>query len=160
TRIAFIRAVTPPPAAAPDSGPYWSLRIVDLATGAGRTLWSAPAGPGARYAGTRSRNLFWSPDGQILFPWERSGWLHVYAIDVERGGDPRPLTRGAFEVETFLLDPVRRRLLYAANAGHVDRRAVWSVPLRGGAPERLGGRGDGLHFFPTLAAGEMAAIET
>ncbi|WP_114952392.1 S9 family peptidase [Sphingosinicella terrae] len=159
TRVAFIRSVAPPPAAAPDSGPYWSLRVVDLATGAGRILWSAPAGAGARYSGTRSRNLFWSRDGLILFPWERTGWLHVYAIDAEQGGEPRPLTRGAFEVETFLLDQGRSLLLYSANADHIDRRAVWSRPLRGGAPARLGD-GDDMHFLPTLAAGETAAIET
>jgi len=158
-QVAFIRYMSPPAAAAPDSGPYWSIRIVDLATGAARTLWSAPSGQGGRYAGTRSRNLFWSRDGLILFPWERTGWLHVYALDAQRSGEPRALTRGAFEVETFLIDRERDMLLYAANAGDIDRRRIWRRPLRNGAPVRLGG-GEGMHFFPTLAGGEVAAIAT
>ncbi|MDQ8757632.1 prolyl oligopeptidase family serine peptidase [Sphingosinicella sp. LHD-64] len=156
-QIAFIRYMSPPAAAAPDSGPYWSIRVVDIATGAARTLWSAPPGQGGRYAGTRSRNLFWSRDGLILFPWERTGWLHVFALDATRGGEPRALTGGDYEVETFVVD--RDQLLYAANADDIDRRRIWRRPLRDGAPVRLGGS-EGMHFFPTIAGGEVAAIET
>jgi len=158
-QVAFIRYLSPPAAAAADSGPYWSIRVVDLATGAARSLWAAPAGRGGRYAGTRSRNLFWSRSGQIIFPWERSGWLHAYALDAARGGEARALTSGAFEVETFLLDGAGDTLLYAANADDIDRRSIWRRPLRRGAPARLGG-GESMHFFPTLGGGEVAAIET
>ena len=72
--------------AAPDSGPYWSIRIVDLATGAARTLWSAPAGPGGRYSGHAQPQPLLEPrTACILFPWERTGWLHVYALDAAEG---------------------------------------------------------------------------
>lgn len=156
-QVAFIRYQSPPAGAAPDSGPYWSIRVVDLASGTARTLWSAPQGPGGRYAGTRSRNLFWSSSGQLLFPWERTGWLHVYALDAARGGEPRALTSGDYEVETFVLD--RDQLLYAANVGDIDRRRIWRRRLAGGAATRIGG-GEAMHFFPTIAGGEIAAIET
>ncbi|HEX9933285.1 MAG TPA: alpha/beta fold hydrolase [Allosphingosinicella sp.] len=158
-QVAFVRYLAPPPDAAPDSGPYWSIRIVDLASGAARTLWSAPRGAGGRWAGTRSRNLFWSRDGQILFPWERTGWLQVYALDATQGGAPRALTAGAFEVETFVLGPGGNTLLYAANDGHIDRRQIWRRAIGGGTRTRLGG-GDGMHFFPTVAGDAVAAIET
>jgi len=158
-QVAFIRYLPPPAAAAADGGPFWSIRVVDLATGAARTLWSAPSGQGGRYAGTRSRNLFWSPSGLILFPWERTGWLHVYALDAGRGGEPRALTRGDYEVEAFLIDRERDVLLYAANADDLDRRRIWRRPLRDGAPVRLGSS-EGMHFFPTIAGGEVAAIAT
>ncbi|WP_324749433.1 prolyl oligopeptidase family serine peptidase [Sphingomonas sp. LY54] len=159
-QVAFIRYLSAPAAAAPGSGgPYWSIRVVDLATGAARILWTPPVGQGGRYAGTRSRNLFWSRDGQILFPWARTDWLHVYALDAAKGGQPRALTGGSFEVETFLIDDARDTLLYAANADHIDRRRVWRRPLRGGAPVRLGS-GEAMHFFPALAGGEVAAIAT
>jgi len=159
-RIAFIRALSPPADAAPDSGPYWSIRVVDLATGEARALWSAPAGRGGRFAGTRSRNLFWSRSGLILFPWERTGWLHVYALDARGGGEPRALTSGAFEVETFLIDRARDALLFAANADHIDRRHVWRLPLRDGVPVRLGFGDDMMHFTPTIAGDAVAAIAT
>lgn len=157
-QVAFIRSLAPPPGAAADSGPYWSIRIVDVASGAARTLWSAPPGQGARYAGTRSRNLFWTRSGLLLFPWERSGWLHVHALDPARGGQPRALTAGAFEVETFLPGP-DGTLVYAANAGDIDRRQIWRRPLDGGSAARIG-NGPAMHFFPTVAGDAVAAIAT
>ncbi len=157
--IAFIRHLDPPTNAALDSGPYWSIRIVDAATGAARALWTAPAGPGGRYAGTRSRNLFWSPDGTILFPWERTGWIHVFALDARRGGEPRALTQGAYEVETFRLGPDGRSLLYAANDGDIDRRGIWRRPLGGGAAARIGGA-DLMLFAPAVGGDAVAAIAT
>lgn len=155
-QIAFIRTMSPPSSVPQDDGSYWSIRIVDAATGAARALWSAPRGQGGRYAGTRSRNLFWSRDGLILFPWERSGWMHVYALDAAQGGEARALTEGDFEVETFTVDG--DRLFYAANVGDIDSRRIWRRSLRGGSAERLGSRG--MHFFPTVAGGRLAAIMT
>ena len=158
-QVAFIRYVNPPSSAPRDQGSFWSIRLIDVETGAARALWTAPPGVGGRYYGTRSRNLFWSADGLILFPWERTGWLHVHAIDPRRGGEPRALTAGAFEVESFLLGPDGRSLLYAANADDIDRRHIWRRPLSGGAPQRLTS-GDGISSFPTIAGKEVAVIAT
>lgn len=149
--VAFIRYLEPPTDAAPQSGPYWSLRVHDIASGASRLLWAAPPGAGGRYAGTRSRNLFWSADGELVFPWERTGWLHAYAIDAAKGGSPRELTPGRFEVETFLLGPDRRSLVFAGNAGDLDRRHIWRARLKGGAAERLT-KGDGIESLPAFGA--------
>ncbi len=159
TQLAFIRYVEPPPRADPDSGPYWSIRVADVATGATRTLWTAPAGEGARYAGTRRRNLFWSAEGQLVFPWERTGWLHAYVLDARRGGEPRALTSGPFELDSFALDEGGRALIYAANAGEPDRRHIWRRPIGGGAAVQLS-RGDGIESFPTTGADSLAVIAT
>jgi dipeptidyl aminopeptidase/acylaminoacyl peptidase len=158
-QLAFIHYLTPPPGALPASGPYWSVRVADSASGSVRTLWSAPAGPGERYAGTRGGNLLWSRDGQLLFPWEGTGWLHIYALDTERGGTPRPLTAGNYEVETFLLGPDRRSLLYTANADEPDRRQVWRLPLGSGRAVRLGPT-KGIQSYPAVAGNAIAAIAT
>ena len=157
-QIAFVHYVEPPPGATPESGPYWSILIADAATGASRRLWSAPQGDGGHYMGTRSRNLFWSADGEIIFPWERSGWLHPYAINAT-GGTPRELTPGAFEVETFLLTPDGRSLVFAANDGDLDRRHIWRRPLSGGSPVRVTS-GTGIESYPTYAGNALAVIAT
>lgn len=157
-QIAFVHYVEPPVGATPESGPYWSILVADAATGASRQLWSAPGGVGGRYMGTRSRNLFWSADGEIIFPWERSGWLHPYAINAS-GGTPRELTPGAFEVETFLLTPDGRSLVYAANDGDLDRRHIWRRPLRGGSPVEVTS-GPGIESYPTFAGSALAVIAT
>lgn len=160
-RVAYIRYVDPPAGAAlraPETATYWSIHIADAATGASRQLWAAPPGTGGRYAGTRSTNLFWSADGRIVFPWERSGWLHAYAISMA-GGVPRDLTPGAFEVETFLLGADGRSLVYAANAGDLNRRHIWRRPLGDGGPLRLTGS-TGIESAPTLAGDALAVIAT
>lgn len=159
-QVAFIRHLDAPAGAAADSGPYWSVRIADVATGAGRELWAAPGGLGGRYYESRGRDLFWSKDGQLVFPWERSGWLHPYALDAAKGGAPRDLTPGAFEVEMFTLGGDGRSLIWAGNAGDPDRRHVWRRPLAGGAAaERLTG-GSGIESAPVLGGSALAVIAT
>ena len=124
-----------------------------------RRLWSAPAGPGGRYAGTRSRNLFWSADNRLIFPWERSGFLHPYAIAAAGGGAPVDLAPGAPEVETFLLAADGRSLVYAAGAAGPDERRLWRVDLRGGKATPLTG-GASFVFAPAFAGASLAAIAT
>jgi len=161
-RLAFIRYIEPPAGALvgrPETAAYWSIRVADAATGVARQLWTAPPGTGGRYAATRSRNLFWSADGLLVFPWERSGWLHPYVVDATTGGTPRELTPGAFEVETFLLSADKRSLVYAANAGDLNRWHIWRRPLGSGAPVQLTG-GEGIESLPTLAGDALAVMAT
>lgn len=156
--VAFIQ-VRDPPAASDHAASFWSLRIADLATGAVRIVWTAPAGQGGRYYGTRGRNLFWTATGNLLFPWERSGWLHIYAVPAAGGGAPRDLTPDANEVENFRPTPGGRALVYTANPGDLDSRTLWRVPLAGGAPEQLT-RADVFAFFPVFAGERLAATIT
>jgi dipeptidyl aminopeptidase/acylaminoacyl peptidase len=156
-RIAFIRHLDAPAGAERESGPYWSVRIVDAESGAARQLWAAPPGAGARYYESRGQDLFWSKDGSLIFPWERSGWLHPYALDADKGGTPRDLTPGAFEVEMFMLGADGRSLVYAGNAGDLDRRHVWKRPLSGGTAERVTG-GTGIETAPALGGTALALI--
>jgi len=158
-KVAYVFFVDPPTGAAPDSGPYWSLRIADVATGAVRILWPAPRGEGGRWAGTRGHNLFWAADDKIVFPWEANGFLHAYAIDAT-GGAPRDLTPEAFELDTYTLAPDSKSLVYAANlASETDRHHLWQVGLSGGAPEPLT-KGDGIESYPTFAADTLAVTAT
>jgi len=157
--IAFIRYVEPPSGAAADGGAYWSIRVAEVASGAARRLWTAPPGAGAHYEETRGRDLFWTAGGRIVFPWERSGWTHPYAIDPAKGGLARDLTPGAFEVETFVPGADGLSLVYAANRGDLDRRHIWRVPLASGGPVRLTG-GDGSESSPALGGDALAVIAT
>lgn len=157
-KVAFIRHFDAPAGAAPDSGPYWSIRVADVATGAARELWAAPSGRGGRYYESRGRDLFWSRDGQLIFPWERSGWLHPYALD-SAGGTPRDLTPGAFEVEMFLLGADGRSLIWAGNEGDLDRRHIWRRPLAGGRAVRVT-TGSGIETAPVLGGSVLGVIAT
>lgn len=156
--IAFISHIEPPADAPRDSGSWWSLRIADVASGATRVVYKAPDGIGGRYYGTRSRNLFWSADNKLVFPSERSGWVHALAVDA-KGGEARDLTPGDFEVEAFLLGADRRSIVYAANADNLDSRHLWRRPLDGGAAVRLTSGGDFINA-PTLGGTALAALVT
>ena len=160
TQVALVRYREPPARAklgpgSRDEASYWSIEVADVATGAARTLFRAPAGSGGRYAGTRQQNLHWTADGRLLFPWERDGWLHVYAIPAT-GGEPRELTPGEFEVETFLLDRDRRSLLFVANAEGTERHQLWRA-APGAAPRRVTGE-TGIESYPAVAGKALAVV--
>ncbi|WP_084579972.1 S9 family peptidase [Sphingomonas azotifigens] len=154
--IAFVRTTTPPYGATGTEAAYWSVRVVDLATGAAHTAWRAAPGEGGSYYGTRTANLFWSADDRLLFPSEASGWVHVLAVPA-RGGAAIDLTPGAAEVENFTLSADRRTLLYAGNQGDLERRHLWRRALAGGSAQQVTA-GDGIEGFPTVAGDALALV--
>ncbi|HEX7849121.1 MAG TPA: S9 family peptidase, partial [Sphingomonas sp.] len=133
-QVAFIQFRDPPADLPDSSASFWSVRVVDVASGAVRTIWSAPGGEGGRFAGTRGRNLFWTASGHLLFPWERTGWMHIYALSAAPQSTPRDLTPDANEVETFTPTPDGKAIVYAANAGNLDTRQLWRAGIAGGKP--------------------------
>ncbi len=157
-QVAFIQ-FRDPPADLPDSmASFWSLRTADVTSGTVRTIWTAPAGEGGQYAGTRGRNLFWSASGQLLFPWERTGWMHIYALPAS-GGVPTDLTPDANEVENFTPTPDGKAIVYAANAGNLDTRQLWRTGVAGGKPARLT-QDDAFVFRPVFGGDRLAATAT
>jgi dipeptidyl aminopeptidase/acylaminoacyl peptidase len=157
-QVAFIQ-FRDPPADLPDSkASFWSLRVADLASGAMRTAWTAPTGEGGHYAGTRGRNLFWSASGHLLFPWERTGWMHIYALPAA-GGVPTDLTPDANEVENFTPTPDGKAIVYASNAGNLDTRQLWRTGIAGGKPVRLT-QDDAFVFRPVFGGDRLAATAT
>ena len=158
--VAFVRQ---PPVLEPyifvprREGPPWSIRVVDLdaegTPGAAREVFRAPAGAGSVFSGTASANqLHWTEDGQILFPWERSGYRHYYAVPAV-GGEPEALTSGAFEIEYAVSDG-RGGLIAATNQDDVDRRHLWR--LTAGAAAAPLTSGDGVETLPVAFPGGIA----
>jgi dipeptidyl aminopeptidase/acylaminoacyl peptidase len=158
-QVAFLQ-FRDPPADMPDSNAsFWSVRVADLGSGAVRTIWSAPSGEGGQFAGTRGRNLFWTASGHVLFPWERTGWMHIYALPAATGGAPRDLTPDANEVETFTPTPDSKAIVYTANAGNLDTRQLWRASIEGGKPARLT-QDDAFVFRPVFGGDWLAATAT
>jgi dipeptidyl aminopeptidase/acylaminoacyl peptidase len=135
-RIAFIRI--PPGAPGPFSSTRvaepWSIWIADPATGKGHELWRASAGTGSRFYSLEGNSAFaWGADDRIVFPWEGTGWVHLYSI-AAAGGTPMLLTPGDFEVFSADLSPDGRRVVYSSNQDDLDHRHIWEVPVGGGPP--------------------------
>lgn len=158
--VAFARTIVLPPGSTfgpHRSGPPWSIRVADAETGSGHEIWRAADGPGSVFHPTEAaRQLYWTAGGRIVFPWERTGWLHLYAVPAS-GGTAVDLTPGSFEVDYVVLSPDGRRLVYSSNQDDIDRRHLWEVAADGGAPRELT-HGDGLEVVPAVEPDGTVAV--
>ena len=159
-RLAFVR--TPAGAGGPflerRQGEPWSIWVGDPATGEAKRAWRAEPGRGSVLHGLESeRVLMWGADDRLVFPWERTGWTHLWALPL-LGGPVRDLTPGEGELFNAALAPDRRRVVYSADTGDIDRRHLWEADLAGGPP-RLLTPGAGIEDAPALTSdGRLAAL--
>jgi dipeptidyl aminopeptidase/acylaminoacyl peptidase len=133
TEVAFIRVPSEkhPEFVSNRAGQPWSIWVADAASGEGRRVWAADSGVGSAFAPTLApKNLLWNSNDELVFPWEKTGWLQLYAIPA-RGGALRSITQGQFEVVHMVLSPDRHRLVYSSNED-IDRMHVWSVDFKDG----------------------------
>ncbi|HEX3395773.1 MAG TPA: prolyl oligopeptidase family serine peptidase [Steroidobacteraceae bacterium] len=115
------------------AGQPWSIWMADSASGVGRRVWAADSGMGSVFHPTLSpRNLLWNSNDELVFPWEKTGWLQLYAIST-RGGAQHAVTTGQFEIVHMVLSADRRRLVYSSNED-IDRMHVWTVDFKSGRP--------------------------
>jgi dipeptidyl aminopeptidase/acylaminoacyl peptidase len=161
TRVAFIRVVTTsrrPSFGANRTEEPWSIVVADVATGAGHEIWKAKPGVGSAFREIVSdAQLMWGQGDRIVFPWERDGWTHLYAVSAA-GGDATLLTPGDFEVEHVSLTPDRSSILYSSNQGDIDRRHIWRVAVTGAKPAAVTS-GTGLEWSPVQTSdGKAIAI--
>lgn len=157
-KVAFIQFRDPPAELEHSTASFWSVRVANVATGETTVLWTAPTGEGGQYNGTRARNLFWTASGHLLFPWERTGWMHIYALPAT-GGTPRDLTPNANEVENFTPTPDGKAVVYSANAGNLDSRQLWRSTIADGKPVRLT-QDEMFVFRPVYGGSTLAASAT
>lgn len=170
TRIAFIRVLaekTPSDFFSRRSGRPWSIWTADVKTGQGRRVWIADAGPGSVFRPTISvnndtpsaTNLFWTNHDDLVFPWEKSGWLHLYAVPVQ-GGTARALTAGRFEVTHLVFSPDRKRLAYSSTQDDTDRMHIWTVDAEHGSAVRIT-QSHAIQDFPQIGAdGTLFALQS
>ncbi len=137
-------------------GPPWSLRVAEVATGAGREVWRADAGRGSVFQAVEfGPQLVWSADDRLVFPWERDGWKHLYSVPVA-GGTATLLTPGAFEVDDVSYARDGKSAVVSSNQtampGDIDRRHLWRVATSGASTPVLLTGGRGLEWNPAVLA--------
>jgi dipeptidyl aminopeptidase/acylaminoacyl peptidase len=137
-----------------------SVMIADVATGQARELWhNAPND--SVYAAIAS--LQWA-DGHLLFPLSpaHDEWDRYFSIRVD-APSPQPVmlttTDGMIENATSAaLSKDGKVLYYCTNAGDIERRHIWAVPVGGGTPRQVTS-GSGIETHPQpLASGRQLAV--
>jgi dipeptidyl aminopeptidase/acylaminoacyl peptidase len=138
-------------------GEPWSIRIADAITGKGREIWRAEAGPGSVFHEVVAENqLLWAAGDQIVFPWERDGWTHLYSVST-RGGTAKLLTPGNFEVEYVAFSANRQEVVFSSNQDDIDRRHVWRVSPGAEHPSALTS-GTGIETAPVMASDNRTVL--
>jgi dipeptidyl aminopeptidase/acylaminoacyl peptidase len=162
TQIAFIRIASEknPGFVSHRAGEPWSIWVADAASGEAKRVWIADSGVGSVFAPTLAqRNLFWNSRDELVFPWEKTGWLQLYAVPA-RGGAPRPITHGQFEVVHMILSPDRHRLVYSSNED-VDRMHVWTVDFKGGGQPSAASKDRAIEDYPQISGdGTIFALQS
>ena len=159
--IAFVRLPTTGPFFGPGpvrEGEPFSIRIVDVKNGSAREVFRAANGAGSVFQGiVAERQLFWAADNRLVFPWERTGWLHLYSVPVA-GGAAVELTPGEGEVEHVALSHDAKTIYFSANFRDIDRRHLWSVAASGGAPPKEITSGEDIEWNPEPVADGSALV--
>src|ERR1700761_1959602 len=141
-------------------GEPWSIRVTDLKTASARQIFRAHAGPGSVFHGIVANDqIFWAAGDRIVFPWEQTGWCHLYSIPVQDETAPVELTPGEGEVEHVAASADRSSIYFSANFRDLDRRHLWSVNPSGHSAPQPVTRGDNIEWSPVpLADGSALAF--
>lgn len=133
------------------AGDPWSVWVADVSNGSATKVWTADAGPGSVFQPIEgSASLLWSADNRLLFPWEKTGWLRLYSLDLtQKGARPVALSQDGAEVFSATLDSAGRDVIYSSNAEDDDHRHLWRVSAKGGKPQRTT-KGDSIEDFPVV----------
>jgi len=91
------------------------------------------------------------PKRELVFPWEKTGWLQLYAVS-SAGSAAVALTSGAFEIANLAISPNRAQVVYSSNQGDIDRVHIWAISGDGKAPVRLGPADSAIEDAPQIAA--------
>lgn len=142
------------------TGEPWSIWIGDPASGKAHAVWRATPGPGSVFHSTlSSRVLLWTDTDRLIFPWEQTGWVHLYSLAIT-SGHTQELTPGAFEVFNVSSSLDRQRVVYSSNQDDTDRLHLWQIASANAAPVRLTG-GSGIEDYPVLCSdGRVVALSS
>ncbi|MDP9230663.1 MAG: prolyl oligopeptidase family serine peptidase, partial [Bacteroidota bacterium] len=117
----------------------WSIRMINLQNGEVKELWKAAPGKGSAFFGdlpVDDNLLWWGSDNQLIFPYEKDGWLHLYALNI-LNGITRLLTPGSGEIENVELSNDRQTIYYTTNINDINRRHIWKLTIADAKTEQL-----------------------
>jgi dipeptidyl aminopeptidase/acylaminoacyl peptidase len=138
----------------------WSIRLYDIRNRVAKEIWKASPGRGSAFVGdlpVADGYLWWS-GAQLVFPYEKDGWIHLYALNTQIGS-VRLLTPGDGEVENVELSRDKQDIYYTTNIGDINRRHIWQVNVASGKTEQLT-KGDGIEWSPVPIENGVAILHS
>ena len=154
SELAFVRVPAQVPGYGPQrTGEPWSVRVFDLRTHSGKEVFRAAPGVGSVFHPvTSEQQIFWGSHSRLIFPWEKTGWLHLFCVSPDGTGEAAELTPGDGIVEHVRQSKDGKRLWYSSNIDDIDRRHIWQVdPDPADKPKQVT-HGDGIEWLPTPLA--------
>lgn len=139
----------------------WSIRLLNVQTGEAKELWKADKGKGSVFVDdlpVADNRLLWAENNQLIFPWEKDGWVHLYALDMETKKVKR-LTEGNGEVENISLSANKQFVYYTCNISDINRRHIWKVNVSTAKAEFLT-KGDGIEWNPAVTSNGFAMLRS
>ena len=94
----------------------------------------------------------------MIFPWEKDGWIHLYALDIEKQ-TTKLLTPGDGEVENIALSPDKQSVYYTGNISDINRRHIWKVNVNDAKAELLT-KGGNIEWSPVVTASGVALLRS
>jgi dipeptidyl aminopeptidase/acylaminoacyl peptidase len=139
----------------------WSIRMLDVETGVTRELWKASAGKGSVLftdIPTEENLLWWTGNDQLLFPYEKDGWQHLYTLNVN-SGTTKLLTPGNGEIENVTVSTDRKTIYYTTNINDIDRRHIWKLSTADYKPEQVT-KGNEIEWSPVITDNGIAVLHS
>jgi dipeptidyl aminopeptidase/acylaminoacyl peptidase len=143
------------------SGYPWSIRILNIETGKANEIWKADTGRGSIFVDdlpVSDNRLLWTAGNQLVFPWEKDGWTHLYALDIDKK-TTKLLTPGDGEVENMVLSPDQQTVYYTCNIGDINRRHIWKVNVSNAKAELLT-KGNSIEWSPVATSTGVAMLHS
>ncbi|NVK50598.1 MAG: S9 family peptidase [Cyclobacteriaceae bacterium] len=137
----------------------WSIRVLNMDTMQAAEVWRADSGKGSvvvRDIPAESDRIWWTPNGSLVFPWEKNGWVQLYAVNPETS-QVQHLTKGQGFVEKVNTSYTKNELLITSNIGDIERRKIYRLDLTSYELEDLSEKGN-INWTPVRIENGLAFL--
>ena len=139
----------------------WSIRLLDIQSGKIKEVWKAATGKGSAFTDeipVANNLLWWTAGNQLVFPYEKDGWQHLYALDINKG-TTRLLTPGNGEIENVTLSADGQTIYYTTNIDDINRRHIWKLNVIDGKTVCLT-KGNNIEWSPVIINNGIALLHS
>ncbi len=139
----------------------FSIQVKDFYSGIIKEVWKADPGPGSKFFNdlpVTDNMLLWTFNNQLIFPWEKDGWVHLYQLDPATG-KAQLITPGDGEVENVIISRDGQTVYYTCNIADIDRRHIWKRDIRNNISLQVT-TGKGIEWSPVITESGLVVLHS